>query len=120
MGRFQGNLPERSYQFARRIVQIVRRIPSGSEAWVIGRQLLKAGTSIGANVCEADGALTKREFAWYCNVARREAGETRFWLRLCRDEHILDESVAAPLITEAEELERVLAAIVLKTRTKVG
>ena len=120
MGRFQGDLPERTYQFARVIVRIVRAMPPGNEAWVIGRQLLKSGTAIGSNVSEADMALTKREFTSFCNIARREANETRYWLRLCRDEQILDDEAASPAIATAEEFQRILATIVRKTRSEDG
>ena len=120
MGRFQGDLPERTYLFARRVVQAVRTIVPGGEAWTIGRQLLKSGTSVGANVAEADTSLTAKEFAAFCNIARREANETRLWLRLCRDEAILSEAVAEPLLVECEEFERILATIIRKTRGQDG
>ena len=61
---------------------MVRQRPAGTEAWTIGRQLLKIGTSVGANIPEADGALTGCEFAHICNIARREGLGRRFWLRL--------------------------------------
>jgi four helix bundle protein len=116
MGRFHGDLPERTYAFARMVMRLVRQLPQGTEGWTIGRQLCKSGTSVGANVTEADAALTDREFAQLCNISRREALETRFWIRLCQDENLLPSSIAEPVLQEADELGRILTTIVRKSR----
>ena len=116
MGRFHGDLPERAYQFARVVVRIVRQMPQGTEAWTIGKQLLKSGTSIGANITEADAALTEAEFVSFCNIARREALETRFWRRLCKDESILPEQIIQSALQESDEIGRILTTIVRRTR----
>jgi four helix bundle protein len=116
MGRFHGDLPERTYEFARAITRMVRQIPAGTEGWTIGKQLLRCGTSVGANVSEADAALTEAEFASICNIARRESLETRFWLRLVKDESILPEPIVQPALQEAEEIGRILTTIVRRTR----
>lgn len=116
MGRFHGDLPERTYQFARMTVRLVRSMPPGTEGWVVGKQLLKSGTSVGANISEADAALTEREFVSSCNIARRESNETRFWLRLCADEGILSHATAQPAMQEIDEIGRILTTIVRRTR----
>ena len=84
MPRFQGDLPERTFLFADAVLDLVEQIPNVPVCWVAIRQLSGRGTSVGANVCEADDALTSAEFTSICNIARREARETQYWLRLCR------------------------------------
>ncbi|MCI0629259.1 MAG: four helix bundle protein [Phycisphaerales bacterium] len=116
MGRIQGDLCERSYQFARSIIRFVRKLPHVPETWNVERQLLKCGTSIGSNVCEADAALTDREFIQFCNISRREALETQYWLRLCRDEILSQPEGAADPLAEADQLSRILTTIVRKSR----
>lgn len=116
MARFQGDLPERTYQFARCIVSLVRRLPHETAGWKLAGQLMKSGTAVGANVCEADAALTDREFIQFSNIARREALETRFWLRLARDESLLDQAIVIPALQESEALSRILTTIVRKSR----
>jgi four helix bundle protein len=69
-------------------------------------------------VCEADAGLTSKEFAQFCNIARREALETRFWLRLCRDEAILHGENVDRAFNEVDELGRILTTIVRKTRNE--
>jgi len=115
-GRFQGDLSERTYQFARVIIGIVKRLPHRTEGWVIGRQLAKSGTSIGADICEADAALTDREFVMFCNIARREALETRYWLRVCSDETLLESASVSIALKEVDELGRILTTIVRRSR----
>ncbi|MCI0364203.1 MAG: four helix bundle protein [Phycisphaerales bacterium] len=97
-------------------VQLVREIAPGNEAWTIGRQLLKSGTAIAANICEADTALTEKEFVQFCNIARREAVEARMWLRLCDDERILPASRLEDPLREVDEVGRILTTIIRRTR----
>ena len=116
MGRFErGDLPERSFQFALRVLDLVKTIPDGTIGWLVGKQLTRSGTSIGANVAEADGALTNAEFASICNIARREAAETRYWLRISQHLGYVDLAHGDDLLTESSELHDVLATIVRKT-----
>ena len=116
MGRFNGDMPARTFAFATSIVDAIDHLPQNTKGWVIGKQLLRSGTSVGANTEEADCALTDREFAQFCNIARREAAESRFWLRLRADRNLLNVEVAQSLIVEADQLVRILSTIVRKTR----
>jgi four helix bundle protein len=111
-GRFHGDLPERTYRFAVSVVQLFEQIPSSPKAWVIARQLLRSGTSVGANVHEASQALTDAEFVQRCSVARKEAAETEYWLRLCVDAGLLTTELTEPVRKEAIELLRILSSIV--------
>ena len=82
MGEKPYNLKDRTFRFAQRIVDIVNQLSKIPKCEVIYRQLIKAGTSIGANIEEADGTMTKKDFINKIVISRKEAKETRYWLRL--------------------------------------
>ena len=114
MGRFQGDLPERTFDFARSILELVDKLPQKTTAWELGKQLTRSGTGIGANIQEADQAQTTREFARFTNIARREAAETSYWLRLCVSHGLLLQVDAEPALREANELAKILTTIAAK------
>jgi four helix bundle protein len=102
---------ERTFQFAVRVLKLVRRLPRALDAVEIGRQLIKSSTSVGANVEEAHGAESQRDFVHKMSIARKEARESRYWLRLICTAIVQDDEVNA-LIQESDELVRILSAIV--------
>ena len=118
MSRIHGDLAERSFEFAVAVMHIANHIPRTGKGWILARQLLRAGTSVGANVEEADNAFSDGEFAHSCNIARKEAAETRYWLKLARRTSLLAGDALDTLTQEADELARILATIVRETRKK--
>ena len=106
----------KSYAFAQRIVKLYKLLLKQKQPRAIAEQILRSGTSIGANVEEATGGFSRRDFAAKCSIAYKEARETHYWLRLLRDTDCLDVRLADSLIEGAEELKRMLAAILLSTR----
>jgi four helix bundle protein len=114
VGRFQGDLPQRTFEFAIAVIDLVDAIPEGTKGWVIGKQLARSGTSIGANICEADQALTEAEFAHRCSIARKESAETSYWLRLCKRTGLLSAQEVESCLQECAELSRILSTIVKK------
>ena len=119
MGRFQGDLPERSFRFAKRIIGLIDGLPNNVKGWEIGPQLLRSGTSIGANVREADHAISRPEFIQKCSIARKEAAETLYWLQLCKETELLGGEALEHPIGEADELVRVLGAVVKSTQSTI-
>jgi four helix bundle protein len=109
---------DRSYRFALRIVKMTRQLPNRNDVRVISMQLLRAATSIGANVEEAIGAYSKPEFTHRMSVALREARESHYWLRLIRDSEMIQTSRLGAVINEAEEIKKILGAIVRTSRMK--
>jgi four helix bundle protein len=112
------DIQERTFQFAYRIVQLHGYLTRKSgAARVIARQVLRSGTSIGANMEEANSAQSKADFNSKCAIAAKEARETRYWLRLLaactsiKPEHI------ASLTKEASEIVAILATIVKNAET---
>ena len=109
------DIRERTFRFAQRILEVVDMLPRSSACDVIRYQLTRSGTSIGANVEEADGSLTKKDFVNKMVIARKEAKETRYWLRLIMGKYI-DPDIVGSDIREVEEIINILSAIISKSR----
>jgi four helix bundle protein len=112
------DIQERTFRFAAQVLRLVRDLPRDDAARAVSRQLARSGTSVGANVEEAQGALSKREFVHRMNIARAEARETLYWLRLARELGMLPEQHLGPALGEADELVRILTAIVKTSRAR--
>ncbi len=82
-------IEERTYKFALRVIKLAHALPDDYASLAVGRQVLRSGTSIGANVEEAIGAASKRDFANKMTIAVKEARETHYWLRLIRDSEMI-------------------------------
>jgi four helix bundle protein len=106
---------EKSYRFAVEVVGCCRAIRDPSVRPIVA-QFLRAGTSIGANVEEANAAQTKKDFLAKISIASKEAREARYWLRLFRDSDIVSGEVLGRLMALADELIRLLTAIAKTTR----
>lgn len=109
---------QKSYAFALQVVAAVRTLQEQRE-YVLSNQLLRAGTSIGANVEEADAAYTKREFASKMAIASKEARESDYWLRLLLDAQFLPREQDALLRSRCLELIRILTAIVKTSQSSI-
>jgi len=107
-------LRDKSYGFALRIVKAHHFLTQKRHEYILSKQLLRAGTSIGANVEEAIGGHSEKDFAWKLGLAYREARETHYWIRLLRDSEFLTPEQAESLLADAEELLRIMTSI-LKT-----
>ena len=111
------NIQERAFQFACRIVRLHQYLDKqAGTGRVIAKQMLESGTSIGANLEEADAGQSKRDFISKCAIALKEARETYYWLRLLIACDLVPASRIAPLITEANEIVAILSAIVKNAR----
>jgi four helix bundle protein len=106
------DLKERSYQFALRVIKMVQSLPRTRVALILGDQVLRSGTSIGANVEEAYAGLSKKDFIHSMNIARKEARETKYWTRLIIDSGLLKKERVESLLMENEEIIKILTSIV--------
>jgi four helix bundle protein len=111
-------LEERTKKFAVQVVKTVAAFPKSSEGQIIGRQLLRAGTSIGANYREANRAESRNDFIHKVGVAEKEAAETIYWLKICRDTKLGTENRISELLNEAGQLLAILITIGRKAKTK--
>jgi len=103
-------LAERTKAFALRIVRLVASLPKSREADVLARQLLRAGTSVGANYREARRGRSKADFAAKIGICAQEADESLYWLELLGDSGIVRPALIAGLQGEANELVAIFAA----------
>jgi four helix bundle protein len=87
------DIRDRVFEFCQRILEISDSLPSTKACEIIRPQLIKSGTSIGANLEEGDGAISKRDFLNKIVLARKEAKETRFWLKLVSGKYIKKEDI---------------------------
>ncbi|MBN2462286.1 MAG: four helix bundle protein [Dehalococcoidia bacterium] len=93
-------IEKRVYSFALDIITFVDQLPKGQVSNVIGEQLLRSATSIGANVVEAQGAVSRKDYANFFSYALKSANETKFWLSLLQDSGKADKSSADRLLKE--------------------
>jgi len=112
------DIKNRTFRFALQIISIAEKLPDTVTARIMGKQLIRSGTSIGANVEEATAAHSKADFIYRMNVALREARETLYWLRLLEASQISETKIAAEILQEADEITRILGAIVSSARGK--
>jgi len=103
---------EKSFHFAVRIVKLCRYLREEKKEFVLTNQLLRSGTSVGANVAEAQQAQSKADFAHKMNVALKEAYETDYWLRLLNATDYLNDKAFGSIMEDCQELEKLLITIV--------
>lgn len=108
---------ERTFKFSVRIVNLCRFLnKQGYEVRDLSRQLIRSGTSIGANVEEAQAAQSTADFISKLKISLKEARETRYWLRLLIATKLVKEERLSPLLNEANELMNIIGAIIVKTQ----
>jgi len=98
------DLKGRTRHFALRIVRLFQSLPRNEEARVLGKQLLRSGTSVGANYRAACRSRSRAEFVAKLGIVLEEADETVFWLELLLDAGIVQQSKLSALVKEADEL----------------
>jgi len=117
-GRMKGDLRERTKKFALRIVRLFTALPRRTEAQVIGRQLLRSGTSVGAHYREAQRAKSVADFISKLEGALQELDETSYWLELLEDSKIVTVERLRNLRNECDQLTAILVTIVKNTKAK--
>jgi four helix bundle protein len=118
---FKKALINRAFVLAKKTIKLTNNFPDKKSAWILTDQLLRAVTSIGANIIEAQAASSKRDFINFINYALKSANETKFWFALSRE---LDEKLNKDtdiLLTETKELAKILGSAIanLKGKRKV-
>jgi four helix bundle protein len=106
---------DKSFQFAVRIVRLYQFMCEQKKEYVLSKQLLRSGTSIGANVSEAQQAQSRLDFLSKMNIALKEASETEYWLRLLHKTDFLDDKQAESMTRDCEEIKKLLHSIVKTT-----
>ncbi len=112
------DLTKRTKEFALRVVRLYVSLPKTTEAQILGRQVLRSGTSVGAHYREAKRAKSDADFINKLEGGLQELDETAYWLELLIESGIMAETRLKPLMKEADELIAIFVAIVTKLKRK--
>lgn len=108
-------LYEKAYAFGVRVVRAYQFLSQEKKEYVLSKQLLRCGTSIGANIAEANGAMSDAEFSAKVSISYKECLETKYWLHLLHDTDYLTAAMFNSLFTDADELGKMLFATLRST-----
>ena len=108
----------KSYAFAVKMVKLYQHLSSNKKEFVLSKQLLRSGTSIGANVEEAIGGQSRKDFYAKLTIAYKEARESHYWIRLMGDSGIIESTEKEELLEKVDELLRILGSIQKTIRNK--
>lgn len=108
----------KSFAFAIRIVNVCKYLVSEKKEFVLSKQLLRSGTSIGANIEESIGGQSDKDFISKISISYKEARETMYWLKLLQATDYLSEQEAVSLINDAEELCKILGKIQITIKSR--
>ena len=115
------NVVERkSFEFAVKIVTVTRKLRASGCEHAMANQLMKSGTSIGANISEAQQAQSRDDFIAKMSISLKEANETRYWIRLLKETKTMQAEVADGLIAQTNELISLLSKIIQSAKAKRG
>ena len=103
-------LKEKSFLFALRVVKLAQYLNSDKKEYVLSKQVLRSGTSIGALICEAEYAQSKPDFIHKLSIGLKEANETKYWLRLLKDCNYLNNKTSESLLDDIEHLIKMLSS----------
>lgn len=108
----------KSFQFAVRVVNLYRVLSGERKEFVLSKQLMRAGTSVGANVREAVNAQTSPDFIHKLSIAQKECDETLYWLELLKETNYINEPEFTSMHSDASELLKIIRSIILTTKQK--
>lgn len=104
-------LQDKSYDFALRVIKTYQYLCSERKEFVLSKQLLRSGTSIGANVEEAIGGQSGKDFFAKISISYKEARETHYWIRLLRDSGYFSEGQVVSLLKDCDELLKIIGSV---------
>ena len=106
----------KAYNFAIRIVKAYQYLCEEKKEYVLSKQMLRSGTSIGANIAEANGAISEADFSSKISIAYKECLETKYWLSLLKDTDFISKKSFKSMHDDADEIAKILFSILKKTR----
>lgn len=115
---YQIDLKGRCYKFSLSLIAFIDTLPNQRSCWIIADQLLRSGTSIGANLVEGTASSSRLEFKKFHEIALKSANETRYWLGLLKDSGKTDKEKVCILLKEVIEIGNMIASGVMKLKAK--
>lgn len=113
----QSIIGNKSYAFALQIIRVYKELNERKE-FILSKQILRSGTSIGANVNEAISAVSKKDFVNKLSISLKEGRETKYWLNLLKDSNYINEEIFKKSNADCEELIKILSSIILTTKKR--
>lgn len=110
------DISERTLKFGLRIIKLVSSLPKSSAGNALGNQIIRSGTSIGANIEEAQDALSKKDFIHSMTIALKEARETSYWLKMISESGLIPKNRLESILRENIEIIKILTVIVKKSK----
>ncbi len=107
---------EKSYRFSLRIIELYKYLTENKREYVLSKQVLRSGTSIGANIEEAIGGISKKDFVSRIFISYKESRETHYWIRLLRDSKYLESNLSESFLYDCEELIKLTGKIISSSR----
>ncbi len=112
-------LKEKAYKFALRIVKLYQYLADEKREFVMSKQVLRSGTSIGSNIEEANQAQSKLDFIHKLSISQKESFETHYWIRILRDSNFLNEKLADSLLRDCEEIQKLITSSIKTSKTNL-
>ena len=109
----------KSFNFAVRVVNLYKYLTDKKKEYVLSKQLLRSGTSIGANVAEAEQAQSKADFISKMNIALKEATETKYWIKLLQATKYITKEEGSSVLADCVELEKILVSIIKSAKNNL-
>ena len=107
------NLKKRVYIYALEVIKFVEKLPKDSVGQILGKQLLRSGTSVTSNIIEAQSASSKKDFINFYNHSLKSANESKLWIALLRDADKVDGKNAEDLLQETKEIANMIASSII-------
>jgi four helix bundle protein len=111
-------IASKAYSFALEIIILYKQLVADKKEFVLSKQILRSGTSIGANVNEALSAQSKRDFVHKLSISLKETRETNYWLNLLKDSNYITTEIFTKLNDKCNEINKILSSIILTTKQK--
>ena len=111
---------DKTYKFSVRIINLYKFIVKNNNEYILSKQILRSGTSIGANIEEAVGGITKKDFINKLHISYKEARETHYWLRLLNDTDYIDDKLFNSLINDCDEILKIIYSIIKTAKNNTG
>lgn len=112
-------LYKKAFNFALDIIKTYRYLMQEKREFILSKQLLRSGTSIGANISESFNAQSTKDFVSKLSISLKEAGESQYWIKLLTASNIIDSNITKPLIENSSQIIRILSSIIKKYKCKI-
>ena len=112
----ENTVEQKSFAFAVRIVNLSYYLRRNKKEYILSKQLLRSGTSIGANIAEAEQAQSRADFISKHNIALKEAAETDYWLRILKETKFLSDAEFSSIYFDCIEIKKMLVAIIKSSK----